>query len=139
MKGLSKSINGKEILQETWLSFLPGAKIGIIGHNGAGKSTLMRIMAGLDKEYEGEAFAAEGIKVGYLPQEPQLDPNKNVFENIMDGLQEKKALLDEFNEVSNQFAEEMTEEKMNELLAKQAELQEKIDAIDGSQGDRRSQ
>ena len=83
MKGLSKSINGKEILKETWLSFLPGAKIGIIGHNGAGKSTLLKIMAGLDKEYEGEAFVAEGIKIGYLPQEPHLDPEKNVFENKM--------------------------------------------------------
>ena len=75
MKGLTKSINGKEILKETWLSFLPGAKIGIIGHNGAGKSTIMKIMAGLDKEYEGEAFVADGVKIGYLPQEPQLDPN----------------------------------------------------------------
>ena len=91
MKGLSKTINGKEILKETWLSFLPGAKIGIIGHNGAGKSTLLRIMAGIDKEYEGEAFVAEGIKIGYLPQEPHLDPEKNVFENIMEGLKEKTA------------------------------------------------
>ncbi len=131
MKGLSKSINGKEILKETWLSFLPGAKIGIIGHNGAGKSTLMKIMAGLDKEYEGEAFVADGVKVGYLSQEPHLDPNKNVFENIMEGLKEKKALLDEFNEVSSKFTEEMTDEQMNELLAKQAELQEKIDVVDG--------
>lgn len=131
MKGLTKSINGKEILKETWLSFLPGAKIGIIGHNGAGKSTIMKIMAGLDKEYEGEAFVADGVKIGYLPQEPQLDPNKNVFENIMDGLAEKKALIDEFNEVSAKFAEEMTDDEMNDLLAKQADLQEKIDACDG--------
>ena len=131
MKGLSKSINGKEILKETWLSFLPGAKIGIIGHNGAGKSTLLRIMAGLDKEYEGEAFVAEGIKIGYLPQEPHLDPEKNVFENIMEGLKEKTALLDEFNEVSNRFAEEMSEDEMNDLLARQADLQEKIDICDG--------
>lgn len=131
MKGLSKSINGKEILKETWLSFLPGAKIGIIGHNGAGKSTIMKIMAGLDKEYEGEAFVADGVKIGYLPQEPHLDVNKNVFENIMDGLAEKKALIDEFNEVSAKFAEEMTDDEMNDLLAKQADLQEKIDACDG--------
>lgn len=131
MKGLSKSINGKEILKETWLSFLPGAKIGIIGHNGAGKSTLLRIMAALDKEYEGEAFVAEGIKIGYLPQEPHLDPEKNVFENIMEGLKEKTALLDEFNEVSNRFAEEISEDKMNDLLARQADLQEKIDICDG--------
>lgn len=131
MKGLTKSINGKEILKETWLSFLPGAKIGIIGHNGAGKSTIMKIMAGLDKEYEGEAFVADGVKIGYLPQEPQLDSSKNVFENIMDGLAEKKALIDEFNEVSAKFAEEMTDDEMNDLLAKQADLQEKIDACDG--------
>ena len=131
MKGLSKSINGKEILKETWLSFLPGAKIGIIGHNGAGKSTLMKIMAGLDKEYDGEAFVADGVKVGYLSQEPHLDPSKNVFENIMDGLAEKKALIDDFNAVSEKFAEEMTDDEMNDLLTKQADLQEKIDACDG--------
>lgn len=131
MKGLSKSINGKEILKETWLSFLPGAKIGIIGHNGAGKSTLMKIMAGLDKEYEGEAFVADGVKIGYLPQEPHLAPNKNVFENIMEGLSEKKGLIDEFNEVSAKFAEEMSDSQMDDLLAKQADLQDKIDACDG--------
>ncbi|MGC0372285.1 MAG: hypothetical protein DGJ47_000996 [Rickettsiaceae bacterium] len=131
MKGLSKAINGKQILKETWLSFLPGAKIGIIGHNGAGKSTLLKIMAGIDKEFEGEAWAADGVKVGYLAQEPQLDPQKNVFENVMDGLAEKKALIDEFNEVSAKFAEEMTDDEMNDLLMKQAELQEKIDACDG--------
>lgn len=131
MKGLTKSINGKEILKETWLSFLPGAKIGIIGHNGAGKSTIMKIMAGLDKEYDGEAFVADGVKIGYLPQEPHLDSSKDVFGNIMDGLAEKKALIDDFNEVSSKFAEEMTDDEMNDLLIKQADLQEKIDACDG--------
>ena len=130
MKGLTKTINGKQILKETWLSFLPGAKIGIIGHNGAGKSTLLRIMAGIDKEYDGEAWSAEGIKIGYLPQEPQLNPNKNVFENIMESLSEKQALLDEFNDISAKFAEEMTDDMMNDLLSKQADLQEKIDAGD---------
>jgi len=88
-------------------------------------------MAGIDKEFEGEAWAADGVKVGYLAQEPQLDPQKNVFENVMDGLAEKKALIDEFNEVSAKFAEEMTDDEMNDLLMKQAELQEKIDACDG--------
>lgn len=131
MKDLSKSINGKEILKKTWLSFLPGAKIGIIGHNGAGKSTLLKIMAGVDKEYDGEAFLADGMRVGYLPQEPHLDPSKNVFENIMEGMKEKKDLLDEFNDVSAKFAEEMTDDEMNDLLMRQADLQEKIDACDG--------
>jgi len=130
MKGLTKHINGKQILKETWLSFLPGAKIGMIGHNGAGKSTLLRIMAGIDKEFDGEAWSMEGIKIGYLAQEPHLDPSKNVYENIMDSLAHKKALLDEFNAVSALFAEEMSDDEMNNLLIKQAELQEKIDAVD---------
>ncbi|WPY00740.1 EttA-like ABC transporter ATP-binding protein [Candidatus Trichorickettsia mobilis] len=130
IKGLSKAINGKQILKETWLSFLPGAKIGIIGHNGAGKSTLLRIMAGVDKEFEGEAWAAEGVKIGYLPQEPYLDPTKNVFENIMEGLSSKKALLDQFNEVSNKFSEVLTDDEMNDLLNLQAELQDAIEAAD---------
>jgi sulfate-transporting ATPase len=130
MKGLTKHINGKQILKETWLSFLPGAKIGMIGHNGAGKSTLLRIMAGIDKEFDGEAWAMDGIKIGYLAQEPKLDPSKNVFDNIMDSLAHKKALIDEFNEISAKFAEEMTDDEMNDLLAKQADLQEKIDAAD---------
>lgn len=136
MKGLSKNINGKQIIQETWLSFLPGAKIGIIGHNGAGKSTLLKIMAGLDKEYEGEAFVADGVKIGYLAQEPQLDTSKNVFENIMEGLADKKKLIDEFNEVSNKFAEEMSDDEMNALLERQATLQDKIDVCDGWNMDR---
>lgn len=130
MKGLTKTINGKQILKETWLSFLPGAKIGIIGHNGAGKSTLLRILAGEDKEFDGEAWAMDGIKVGHLSQEPKLDSSKNVFENIMEGLSEKKALLDEFNAISERFAEEMPDDEMNDLLSKQADLQEKIDASD---------
>lgn len=130
MKGLTKSVNGKQIIKETWLSFLPGAKIGIIGHNGAGKSTLLKIMAGVDKEFDGEAWVAEGVKIGYLPQEPQLNPNKNVFDNVMESLADKQALLDEFNMISAKFAEEMTDDEMNDLLAKQAELQEQIDAQD---------
>jgi ATP-binding cassette ChvD family protein len=116
------------VLNNITLSFLPGAKIGVLGHNGAGKSTLMRIMAGMDKEFTGEAWAAEGAKVGYLSQEPQLDPAKNVFENILDGVAEKKAILDRFNEISMKFAEEMSDDEMNQLLADQAELQEQIDA-----------
>lgn len=130
MKGLSKTINGKKILKDTWLSFIPGAKIGIIGHNGAGKSTLLKIMAGLDNEFEGEAWAAKNTKVGYLPQEPHLDPEKNVFDNILEGLAEKKKLLDDFNTLSARFAEELSDDEMNDLLNQQAELQEKIDACD---------
>lgn len=130
MKGLSKTVNGKQILKETWLSFLPGAKIGIIGHNGAGKSTLLRVMAGVDKEFDGEAWVADGIKIGYLAQEPHLDSTKNVFENVMEGLKDKKLLIDEFNAVNEKFATELTDDEMNDLLAKQADLQEKIDACD---------
>lgn len=136
MKGLSKVINGKPILKETWLSFIPGAKIGIIGPNGAGKSTLLKIMAGLDKEFDGEAWAANGVKIGYLAQEPPLDLNKNVGENISDGLKEKTDLLNQFTSISSKFAEEMTDDEMSNLLAKQAELQEKIDAIDAWNLDR---
>lgn len=131
MKGLSKTINGKQILKETWLSFLPGAKIGIIGHNGAGKSTLLKIMAGIDQDYDGEAWIADGIKVGYLAQEPQLDPTKNVYENIMEGLKHKKMLIDEFNQLNAKFASELSDDEMTELISRQADLQEKIDMLDG--------
>ncbi|HJD61344.1 MAG TPA: energy-dependent translational throttle protein EttA [Rickettsia endosymbiont of Columbicola hoogstraali] len=130
INGLSKTINGKKILKETNLSFLPGAKIGIIGPNGVGKSTLLKIMAGIDKEFDGKAMAALNIKVGYLPQEPYLNPNKNVFDNIMEGLHQKKKLIDEFNEISNKLATEITDEEMTQLFDKQAELQEKIDNCD---------
>ena len=130
MKGLSKTINSKLILKDIYLSFFPGAKIGVIGYNGSGKSTLMKIMAGLDNDFTGEAWAADGVKIGYLPQEPVLDENKNVFENIMEAVSEKQALLDEFNNVSAKFAEEMSDDEMNDLMQLQAELQDKIDAAD---------
>lgn len=130
MKGLSKSYGTKKVLNDIWLSFYPGAKIGIVGHNGAGKSTLLKIMAGRDKEFNGEAWPAEGVKVGYLEQEPQLDPAKNVFENVMDGLAEKKALLDAFNAISMQLGEVTDDDEMMELIGKQGELQEQIDHLD---------
>ncbi|WP_374447212.1 energy-dependent translational throttle protein EttA [Stella sp.] len=132
MKGLTKVYPGnREVFRDIWLSFLPGAKIGVLGANGAGKSTLLKIMAGVEKEFQGEAWAAEGATVGYLPQEPDLDPTKDVQGNVMQGLAETKALVDRFNEVSARFGEEMTDEEMNDLLAEQSELQEKIDAADG--------
>src|SRR3984893_7423976 len=106
MKGLNKTYpGGREVLKDIWLSFLPGAKIGVLGPNGAGKSTLMRIMAGQDKDYVGEAWAAEGARVGYLSQEPDLDPTKDVAGNVTEGLAEIKALLDQFEAVSARFAE----------------------------------
>ena len=132
MQNLTKVFpNGKELFKGITLSFLPGAKIGVLGVNGAGKSTLLKIMAGVDKDFNGEAWAAEGVKVGYLEQEPQLDPNKNVMENIMDGLGETRDLLKRYEEVSMKFAEEMTDDEMNALIEEQAALQEKIDACDG--------
>ncbi len=128
MKGLSKTFTGgREILKNIHLSFLPGAKIGVLGSNGAGKSTLLNIMAGVDKQFTGEAWAADNVKVGYLTQEPQLEAGKTVYETVMEGMGETKAILDRFNEVSAKFAEEMTDEEMNNLLAEQSELQEKID------------
>ena len=137
MKGMSKIYpGGKEILKDVWLSFLPGAKIGVLGVNGSGKSTVLRIMAGIDKEFGGEAWVAEGAKVGYLAQEPQLDETKTVMQNVVEGMGEVKALVDRFNEVSGKFGEEMTDDQMNALLAEQAELQEKIDAVNGWELDR---
>ncbi len=130
MKDLCKTFpGGKEVLKHIWLSFFPGAKIGVIGPNGAGKSTLMKIMAGLDQDFAGEAFAADGVKVGYLPQEPQLDPTKTVMENIMDGVGEIRDLMQQYDAVNMKFAD--PDADMDALLAEQAELQEKIDACNG--------
>ncbi len=137
MKELNKTWpGGKQVIKDGWLSFYPGAKIGVLGSNGAGKSTLLKIMAGLDEEFSGEAWAAEGIKVGYLAQEPILDNELNVFENIMLGVSEVKDALREFEEVSLKFGEVSSDDEMNELLVKQSELQEKIDTIDGWDIDR---
>ncbi len=127
MKGMSKNIEGKVIIKDTWLSFLDGAKIGIIGPNGAGKSTLMKIMAGVDKEFEGEAWPRKGIKVGYLAQEPKLDLNKTVFENILEGVEDRKKLLDDFALVNEKFAS-ASEDEFDALLQEQTRLQEAIDA-----------
>ena len=132
MHRLSKAWpGGKEVLKNISLSFLPGAKIGVLGLNGAGKSTLLKIMAGLDTEFNGEAWAADGIKVGYLAQEPELDPSMDVTGNVLSGMGKAKELMDRFNAVSARFAEELSDEEMNAVIAEQAELQEQIDAIDG--------
>ncbi len=129
MKGLAKVYpGGRKVLDNIWLSFLPGAKIGVLGLNGAGKSTLLRIMAGLDHDFAGEAWAAEGASVGFLPQEPALDPAKDVQGNVMEGLAAQKALLDRFEEVSARLGEDIPGEEMEALIAEQGELQEKIDA-----------
>ncbi|MFC4353468.1 energy-dependent translational throttle protein EttA [Fodinicurvata halophila] len=136
LQGLSKTYpGGRQVLKDVHLHFLPGAKIGVLGLNGAGKSTLLRIMAGEDKEYNGEAWAAKGAKVGYLPQEPRLDESKDVAGNVMQGLADLKALVDRYNEVSALFAEEDAD--FDALLAEQAELQEKIDAADAWDLERR--
>jgi len=121
---------GKEILKDISLSFLPGAKIGVLGINGSGKSTLLKIIAGIDKDYSGDAWSADGFSIGYLPQEPQLDNKLNVLENVMSGLGDAKKLVDEFNVISSRFSEELTDEEMNDLINTQAELQEKIDSLD---------
>jgi len=132
MQGLRKAFpGGREVVKNVTLAFLPGAKIGVLGVNGAGKSTLLKIMAGLDTEYTGEARVAEGATVGYLPQEPDLDPEKDVFGNVLEGMKETHDLLQEFEEISNKFAEPMEDDEMNALIERQGELQEKIDAVDG--------
>jgi sulfate-transporting ATPase len=128
MKALSKTYpGGREVLKDIWLSFLPGAKIGVLGANGAGKSTLLRVMAGDERDFAGEAWAAEGARVGYLPQEPALDSTKDVFGNVIEGLAETKALLDRFEAVSARFGEDLSEAEMDALIAEQGELQEKIE------------
>jgi len=134
---LSKTYpGGREVLKDIWLSFLPGAKIGVLGANGVGKSTLLRIMAGDERDFAGEAWVAEGARVGYLPQEPALDPRKDVFGNIIEGLAETKALLDHFEAVSARFAEDLSETEMDALIAEQGELQEKIDQANAWELDR---
>jgi ATP-binding cassette ChvD family protein len=137
MQGLSKTWpGGKEVLKNINLSFLPGAKIGVLGLNGTGKSTLLRIMAGIHTEFNGEAWPAEGVRVGYLAQEPELDESKDVLGNITEGVAETRALLDRFEEVSAKFAEPMEDDEMNALIEEQGELQEKIDAANAWDLDR---
>jgi len=126
----------REVLKGIWLSFFPGAKIGLIGANGAGKSTLLKIMAGVIKDFLGEAWPADQVRVGYLPQEPQLDPDKNVLGNVEEGVRATRNLLDEFDKINAKFAEEMSSEEMEKLLSEQARVQDAIEACNGWEIDR---
>ncbi len=137
MKDLKKIVPPKrEILKGIWLSFYPGAKIGVIGGNGAGKSTLLRIMAGVDREFLGEAWPAEGVRVGYLPQEPQLDPTKDVRGNVEDGVGEVRSLLTRFDEINARLGEPLGDDEMEKVLAEQARVQDAIEAANGWDLDR---
>src|SRR5689334_7860094 len=138
MKGLSKTyVGGRQVLKDISLSFLPGAKIGVVGVNGSGKSTLMKIMAGLDKEFVGEAWAAEGIRLGYLSQEPELDPSKDVLGNAMEGVADKKAMLDRYNELAVNYSEETADEmaRLQDIIDGQnlwdleAQVEQAMDAL----------
>ncbi len=136
MVNLRKMINGKEIIKGMYLSFLPGAKIGVIGNNGAGKSTLLRIMAGVDTNFSGEAFPAKGIKVGYLPQEPELNPEKNVQENIEEAFAETKALLQKFEDLNMKMCEPLDDAEMQKVINEAARVQDQLDATNAWELDR---
>ena len=125
MKGLKKVIPpSRIILDDIWLSFYPGAKIGVLGANGAGKSSLLRIMAGVDQDFQGEAWAHKGTKIGYLPQEPQLDESLDVRGNVELGVKAQRDLLKKFEEISAKFAEPMSDDEMNALIEEQGKVQE---------------
>jgi len=137
MKDLRKVVPPKrEILKGIWLSFFPGAKIGVLGANGAGKSTLLRIMAGVDTDFLGEAWPAEGTRIGYLPQEPRLDPDKDVRGNVLDGVAETRALLTRFDEINARLAEPLDADEMEKVLEEQARVQDAIEAANGWDLDR---
>ena len=127
IENLTRMYDEKEILSDVWLSFYPGAKIGVLGNNGSGKSTLLRIMAGEDKDYMGTVRPAKGIKIGYFPQEPRLDPTKTVGECIAEAVAESRAILDRFNDISMKLCEDLTPEEMEKTLEEQADVQDKID------------
>ena len=127
IESLTRMFDEKEILSDVWLSFYPGAKIGVLGNNGSGKSTLLRIMAGEDKDFMGTVRPAKGIKIGYFPQEPRLDPTKSVGECIEEAVADSRAVLDRFNELSMKLCEDLTPEEMEKTLEEQADVQDKID------------
>src|SRR5437879_3401498 len=140
MKDLRKVVPpSREILRGIWLSFYPGAKIGVLGANGAGKSSLLKIMAGVDHDFQGEAWPHEGTRIGFLSQEPQLDASKNVKENVDLAVKPVRDLLKRFEEISNKFAEPMSDDQMTKLLDSQAKVQEKIDAINAWDIDRKKE
>ena len=129
MKGLGKVYPpDSQVLKDIWLSFLPGAKIGVLGLNGAGKSTLLKIMAGVETNFIGEAFVGQGVSVGYLPQEPQLNPGKDVRGNVEEGVAEIKALLEKYDAINAKLGEDMSPEEMDKILEEQSKLQDRIDA-----------
>jgi ATP-binding cassette ChvD family protein len=128
MVDLTKKHGPRVVLDKVWLSFYPGAKIGVLGRNGTGKSTLLRIMAGLDKDYDGEARLTDGFTVGYLPQEPQLNPDKNVWDNVQEAVAPRRALLDRFNELSAKCAEPLDDDAMQKVYDEMARVQDQIDA-----------
>ena len=137
MKDLRKVVPPKrEILKGIWLSFYFGAKIGVIGPNGSGKSSLLRVMAGEDHEFMGEAFPAKEIKVGFLPQEPRLDPKKTVLGNVEEGVAGTRALLDRFNEISDRLGQPLEGDEMERLLEEQAQVQDRIDHANAWELDR---
>ena len=132
MKGLGKVHEPDHVvLKDIWLSFLPGAKIGVLGLNGSGKSTLLRIMAGEDHDFLGEAYPADGISIGFLPQEPRLDPSKNVLGNVEEGVAETRALLNKYDEINAKFGEELSPEEMEKVLEEQGKVQDRIEAAQG--------
>ena len=128
MEAMTKKHGQKTVLEDVWLSFYPGAKIGVLGRNGTGKSTLLRIMAGLDKEYDGEARLTDGFTVGYLPQEPKLDPEKNVWDNVQDSVAPRRDLLTRFNELTAKCAEDLDPDAMQKVYDDMARVQDQIDA-----------
>ena len=128
MSRLVKKYGSKTILNDIWLSFYPGAKIGVLGRNGSGKSTILKIMAGVDKEFDGEAKLTDGFTCGYLPQEPELDPTKNVWDNVMMAVASRQGLLDRYNELSAKCAEDLDEKAMQKVYNEMESVQNQIDA-----------
>src|SRR5687767_1864051 len=136
ISNLTKKIGQREVLKDINLAFYPGAKIGVLGKNGAGKSTLLRIMAGVDKEFDGEARLTEGFTAGFVPQEPQLNPDKDVWGNVQEAVQPIRAVLERYDQINTRLGEPMDDEAMEKLLAEQARVQDQIEAVNAWELDR---